>query len=231
MDQDTARRRVLDAAEELFYARGVQAVGMDEIRSASGVSLKRLYRLFPAKEALVEAYLLRRDARWRAALARYVDARPAPEGASGDGGLRGGSGRGASGGPGPDRPGPAAARHERILAVFDWLHTWFAEPGFRGCAFVNSFGELGATSRAVADAARAHKTAFRDYLAGLVAAAGEPDALADHLLLLADGAITAAALSGSPDPALRAREAAGLLLRAGGTDAAAQDARTPAGTA
>ena len=49
MDPQTAKARVLDAAEELFYGRGVQDVGMDEIRSASGVSLKRLYRLFPAK--------------------------------------------------------------------------------------------------------------------------------------------------------------------------------------
>ena len=23
---------------------------------------------------------------------------------------------------------------ERVLAVFDWLHQWFGEPGFRGCA-------------------------------------------------------------------------------------------------
>jgi AcrR family transcriptional regulator len=77
LDLETARARVLDAAGELFYGRGVQAVGMDEIRSASGVSLKRLYQLFPSKGDLVQAYLRRRDARWRAALAGYVDARPA----------------------------------------------------------------------------------------------------------------------------------------------------------
>jgi AcrR family transcriptional regulator len=42
MDEGPARTRLLDAAEDLFYTRGIQSVGMDEIRDASGVSLKRL---------------------------------------------------------------------------------------------------------------------------------------------------------------------------------------------
>src|SRR5690242_6023198 len=58
------RTLLLDAAEELFYAHGIQAVGMDRIRERSQVPLKRLYRVFPAKEALVAAYLERRDGRW-----------------------------------------------------------------------------------------------------------------------------------------------------------------------
>ncbi|MFI6924304.1 TetR/AcrR family transcriptional regulator [Nonomuraea spiralis] len=65
-------QRLLDAAGDLFYRRGVQAVGMDEIRAASGVSLKRLYQCFPSKEALVEAYLRRRDERWMGSLTAYV---------------------------------------------------------------------------------------------------------------------------------------------------------------
>ncbi|MEV4392563.1 TetR/AcrR family transcriptional regulator [Nonomuraea sp. NPDC049607] len=63
---------LLDAAGDLFYRRGVQAVGMDEIRAASGLSLKRLYQCFPSKEALVVAYLRRRDERWTASLTAYV---------------------------------------------------------------------------------------------------------------------------------------------------------------
>lgn len=68
----------MEAAEDFFYARGIQAVTMDEIRAASGVSLKRLYALFPSKSALVHACLEARDARWRARLAAYVDSRPGP---------------------------------------------------------------------------------------------------------------------------------------------------------
>ncbi|MEV0253936.1 TetR/AcrR family transcriptional regulator [Streptomyces sp. NPDC050732] len=180
MDQVEAEGRLLDAAEALFYERGIQTVGMDQIRAASGISLKRLYRIFPSKSELVLACLERRDRRWRERLAAYV-ARKA------DG-------------------------EERVLAVYDWLYEWFAEPGFRGCAFINSYGELGAVDPAVAGAVRAHKDAFAAYLAALVADAGAPRDLVGPLVLLAEGAMTAAAISGSPDPARQARGGAARLL-------------------
>ncbi len=50
------------------------------------------------------------------------------------------------------RPAP----EERIAAVFDWLHEWFSEPDYRGCAFINAFGEMGAVSPEVAARARHH---------------------------------------------------------------------------
>ncbi|MFV2179333.1 TetR/AcrR family transcriptional regulator [Actinomadura sp. LOL_016] len=75
MERQEAETRLLDAAEALFYRRGVQAVGMDDLRAASGVSLKRLYGTFPSKEALVTAYLERRDLRWTGDLESYVATR------------------------------------------------------------------------------------------------------------------------------------------------------------
>ncbi|MEV0174303.1 TetR/AcrR family transcriptional regulator [Streptomyces sp. NPDC050803] len=182
MDSATARERALDAAEELFYGRGIQSVGMDDVRGTSGVSLKRLYQLFPAKELLVEAYLERRDERWRGRLAAHVEQSPDPE--------------------------------ERILAVFDWLEQWFGEPGFRGCAWINSYGELGATSARVTAQVRAHKRAFREYLTGLVTDAGLPGAAAGQLFLLAEGAMVTAGITRSTEPAREARAAARLLLGA-----------------
>ncbi|MEV6549108.1 TetR/AcrR family transcriptional regulator [Streptomyces sp. NPDC051597] len=182
MDSAVAQERVLEAAGTLFYERGVQSVGMDEIRTASGVSLKRLYALFPAKEQLVEAYLERRDTEWRSSLARDVERCARPE--------------------------------ERVLAVFDHLHRWFGEPGFRGCAWINAYGELGATSARVAARARAHKSAFRAYLGSLVEDAGLPEHLADHLALLAEGAMVTAGIFRTDEPALRAREAAAALMAA-----------------
>ena len=52
-------RRVLDAAAELFYARGVHEVGMDELIAATGLGKATVYRLFPTKDALIGAYLRR----------------------------------------------------------------------------------------------------------------------------------------------------------------------------
>jgi AcrR family transcriptional regulator len=65
-------RRVLDAASELFYKRGIHAVGVDTIAEVAGVTKKTLYDRFGSKEALVVAYLQNRDARWRAHLEAHL---------------------------------------------------------------------------------------------------------------------------------------------------------------
>jgi AcrR family transcriptional regulator len=175
-----ARGRVLDAAEQLIYARGIRAVGMDEVRTLSGVALKRIYAFYPSKEALVEAVLDRRDGWWRGRLRAYVERVPDPA--------------------------------ERLLAVFDWLGEWFAEPGFRGCAWINAFGEAGATSPAVATQVDRHKRAFAAQLSSWAADAGRPPELADQLFLLAEGAMVTAGIRQTSEPARTARRAAAALL-------------------
>jgi AcrR family transcriptional regulator len=182
VDLTTAEQRLLDTADALFYERGIQAVGMDAIREASGVSLKRLYQAFASKSDLVDAVLRRRDGAVRAAIGRYTAA--------------------------------AATREGRILAVFDYLDDWFREPDFRGCAFINSFAELGGTSATVADLVRVHKQALKEHLTDVIAAAGYPPGLADQLVILANGAMVTAAIAGSPEPARQARGAARTLLAA-----------------
>jgi AcrR family transcriptional regulator len=192
-DQPT-QTQVLDAAEELFYGRGIQSVGMDELREAAGVSLKRLYQQYGSKDQLVEAFLQRRDERWRQRLADYVETHSGAE--------------------------------ERILAVFNWLGDWFSEPGFRGCAWINAYGELGAVTPAVARLVREHKAAFKHYLAGLVIAADLPADLAAELMLLAEGAMVTAGIFATPEPASQARNAAQTLIRAARrSDTAARQVR------
>lgn len=50
---------ILDTAARLFYARGIRAVGMDELVQETGLSKMSVYRVFPTKDALVGAYLRR----------------------------------------------------------------------------------------------------------------------------------------------------------------------------
>jgi AcrR family transcriptional regulator len=54
------RERLLDAASELFYAEGVQSVGIDRVIERAGVAKASLYSTFGSKEELVRAYLERR---------------------------------------------------------------------------------------------------------------------------------------------------------------------------
>ncbi|MFZ0666503.1 MAG: TetR/AcrR family transcriptional regulator [Acidimicrobiales bacterium] len=56
----SARERLLDAANELFYTEGVQTVGIDRIIERAGVAKASLYNLFGSKEELVAAYLASR---------------------------------------------------------------------------------------------------------------------------------------------------------------------------
>ncbi|MFG3110217.1 TetR/AcrR family transcriptional regulator [Streptomyces tendae] len=73
-------RRVLEAAERLFYAHGIHAVGVDLIAAEAGVTKKTLYDRFGSKEQIVVEYLAGRDERWRELLAGRLEA--AGEGAA-----------------------------------------------------------------------------------------------------------------------------------------------------
>lgn len=182
---DDVTTRIVDAADALFYGRGIRAVGMDDVRTAAGVSLKKLYAEFPGKDSLVLAVLRKRHGRWTdgvsAAVARETEPRA------------------------------------QLLAIYDYLSDWFGEDTFRGCGFINAFGELGATSPDIAAYAREHKRSFQAFLTGLVRALGAPVSLAPQLALLAEGAQTTAAIDGSPEAAGHARRAAATLIDAAST--------------
>jgi len=74
-----AARRILDAAAELFYTRGIHAVGVDLIAATAGVTKKTIYDRFGSKEALVAAYLDERSAAWARLLTGYLEQAPAGE--------------------------------------------------------------------------------------------------------------------------------------------------------
>ncbi|HEY8615145.1 TetR/AcrR family transcriptional regulator [Phenylobacterium sp.] len=58
----SARDRIFETACELFYARGIRAVGVETIASEAGATKMTLYRNFPSKDELV-AECLRDQAR------------------------------------------------------------------------------------------------------------------------------------------------------------------------
>ena len=53
------RQRILDAAKELFTARGVEKVSIGDIASAAGVSAPTLYALFRSKTGILKAVIER----------------------------------------------------------------------------------------------------------------------------------------------------------------------------
>jgi AcrR family transcriptional regulator len=110
-ERSVARERILDAAYELFSREGVNAVGVDTVVARSGSGKMTLYRHFKSKEALVRAFLERREELWTR---RWFEA----ELMEGD-----------------------KSAEERLLSVFDAFDSWFRKPDFEGCSFINSLLE------------------------------------------------------------------------------------------
>jgi hypothetical protein len=142
----TARQRLLEAADDLFYNEGIHAVGIDRVIARAGVAKA------------------------------HSDPRA------------------------------------RILAVYDVLGALFAQPDYRGCAFMNAIAE------AAPDSVEAHAaTTFRAWVHNLfldLAAAdvADPRQLAETLVLLYDGAVAAAQMDKTPEAARTARRTGELIL-------------------
>ncbi|MGB5760591.1 MAG: TetR/AcrR family transcriptional regulator [Acidimicrobiales bacterium] len=75
MDDVDAAAAVLDTAGPLFYRHGVAAVSMAMIRDRSGVSMRRLYGLYPSKADLVAAWLEQLHLRWMGGFTKRADDR------------------------------------------------------------------------------------------------------------------------------------------------------------
>ncbi|UGT38802.1 TetR/AcrR family transcriptional regulator [Nocardia yamanashiensis] len=71
---DLAAERILDAAAELFAARGVTSVGMGDIAKAAGCSRATLYRYFDNRQAVRLAFVHRESRRIAARVAAEVGA-------------------------------------------------------------------------------------------------------------------------------------------------------------
>lgn len=185
-----AARRVLEAAERLFYERGIHAVGVDLIAAEAGVTKKTLYDRFGSKERIVVEYLAGRDERWRAFLAQYVD----------------------------DHLDAAhATPRARILAVFDASRAWSSEQGPKGCSMVNAHAEISDPAHPAHPVITGQKEWMLALFTGLArdAAPDSPehaDRLGRTLMLLHEGALVAHGLNVFPDPIAHARAQAEALL-------------------
>ena len=102
----------------------------------------------------------------------------------------------------------------RLLGVFEAQGELFAEPGFRGCAFVSASAE--SPGDAVSRAADDYRGWVRGLLTGLAREAGvlNPEKLGRQLHMIYDGASLSARMDHDPSASVAARAAAEALLDA-----------------
>ncbi|WP_258374230.1 hypothetical protein [Curtobacterium sp. MCBD17_032] len=101
---------------------------------------------------------------------------------------------------------------DQVLAVFSYLEDCFTDRSYRGCAFINGYGELGRLDPVVAGLANDHLRQLEQHIAMLCAAAEMPAHLAPALTLLVQGAQVEAAIHGNITPARTGRMAAAMLM-------------------
>ena len=109
----------------------------------------------------------------------------------------------------------AEGPEERILNMFTVLKGWFESKEYRGCAFINTAGEVGDPNDPIRRIARLHKQKLLDYTLELTERLNieQPLALARQLLVLMEGAITVSRVMGDNSAADDARNVAQLLLK------------------
>jgi AcrR family transcriptional regulator len=173
----------LETADRLFYAEGVRSVGIDKIIAEAGVAKMTLYTHFPSKDDLIVAVLQYREQK----VLEFFRASMERHG---------------------KRP------KDKLRAFFAALKEWFGSPGFRGCAFQNAAVELADPAHAGTQFVRDHKRRFTEILRGFVEeSVGRSAAkLVPMVALLVEGAIVTAVISGTPDAAEVARDAALKLV-------------------
>lgn len=181
---ESTRDALISAAMDLFFEHGFHAVGLDQIIARVGVTKTTFYNHFESKDDLVIAVLLERDRIEFADWLRIMNER------------------------GGDDP------RGRILAMFDLLEDWLADPAFRGCLFLKAQTEYPLPADPVHEAAEVHGQNLMRALASQARQAGapRPDLLAHQLMFVLAGAILMRTTSGIVDRARQARATAGVLV-------------------
>lgn len=182
---EVGRDRLVATAVELCYRQGFNAVGIDQILAKAGVTKTTFYKHFESKDDLLVAAIQMRDAWESRAWMRAVQK------LAGDDPLG------------------------QLLAVFDVLDTWFNDPDFGGCIFINAASEYPNPNDPIHQAAAAHKQKFRAWARDLTEAAGakDVDAFVDSYTMLFEGALVMRQVHGRDDAAAVARRSVDQLVR------------------
>ena len=84
-----------------------------------------------------------------------------------------------------------------LLPLVATMGEWFADPAFRGCAFINAASELGSSSREILQICQRHKRDMLGTVAALVPEGPAQTAAASAAAVALDGAIVRAQMTDS----------------------------------
>jgi AcrR family transcriptional regulator len=167
----SAREKILDVAGRLFFQYGYRAIGIDMIIQESEIAKATLYRHFRSKDDLIVAYLEEMNQQFWA----WFDEAVAPH----------------------------TDPKSQLIAVFDALGKLISTPTCYGCPFLIVASEFPDPSHPGHEVARRNKEQVQARLLGLCERMGakHPQALANQLYLMMDGAFMSSRMYGVKNPA------------------------------
>ena len=182
-EKKNKRQVLVETALRLFNEHGFHGTGIDTIMRVSGVSKTTLYKYFDSKEALILAVLVYRHEQFAKIFDEYV-AKSRAEDNSAEG---------------------------HILAMFDALHEWFNGQSFFGCNFINASAEYGHAESPIRIYSAKHKAWIEEQIEEILGEGSREKA--EKIVMLMDGAISAAHVRRDKQAAVKAKQVAEILLR------------------
>jgi AcrR family transcriptional regulator len=183
-EETSKRSTILGTAAALFSAYGYHAVGVDKIIADSGVAKMTMYRHFPSKDTLVLEVLQKQMEGVRSALEDATFGRK--------------------------------TMVAKLKAIFDWHDEWFNSPSFHGCMFMRAASEYNAHDSEIRQVADDQKRDLIDIIHNIMREGGlraaKAKRLASALVMILDGAIISAEVSGNRKAAPEAWAIAKTLL-------------------
>lgn len=168
------KSQLITTALRLFYANGINGVGINEILKISGVAKKTLYSYFASKDELVLATLHYRDA-------IFIDwLRSELQPSQSD----------------------SEVIYNLFTALGKWFRNDVPElSDFRGCYFINTSGQCTDMQGTLFDYCVTHKQKIRALIKQYLP--HQDDSVIDAICLIKEGAIVSAYLYQDPDAAQR----------------------------
>lgn len=186
MKESPVRQNIVETATKLFYQKGYNLTGINEIIKEAGIAKATLYHHFRSKEDICLAYLVYKNNTFTTDIQAFVE--------------------------------KAAAGEAQILALFDFLQSFFQEKDFNGCWCLNTIAELPKGSERIKEEIQKQKHQLIQFITSLAKTFLSTDdqtadeALARRIYLLYESALAESHLHQAPWPIDDAREMCKILL-------------------
>jgi len=180
----STRQKLIEAANQRFYRDGFRNVGIDQILDDVGISKTAFYKHFESKDDLVLEVLAFHDHWWRTVFTDTIRQRGGDD--------------------------PVAQLHAMMDVVQDVIES----DDYRGCFFINVAMEFPLPHDPAHRAAAENKRAIEHVVRELAIQAGvaDPQAMAEELCMVMEGAYVTRQVTGSPATAAIARRVADHIL-------------------